>query len=420
MGAGAVRALVVVVEQVVGRVELGSCHLAGEVEMHRPRHAGPQVPEGVGGVLVDPVRGDQPLAVLLHADRRRLLVAALDAALRVIAADGHVAGQDQERGTGGVGGADVHDHVREPRPLGARAGRDLAGDPGEAVGGGAHAALGAAAVGGDALGGDCVDHLVVAGRAEERLEPLVGAGAGEDLGAVHRELGRVGRLAQSARDVVGDRDRPLLAVDGGGPGLVGEQGGGADSGSARSDESAARNGGSLPRPSGLALHGGLGLGRALRFTHCQFSWIGTAPIERWFLRPQLLGTDAAQIVNEIPDLVVVELGLERRHVQAGAELGGAEQIAVGGPESPALGVGEVSGLKVDVLERATVEAVADLAVPQVVGAAALRRGLRVRRGVRGYHDVLRRFAADGRVGLAGRGRGPRQGRATRTSLRGAL
>ena len=248
--------------------------------MHRPRHAGPQVPEGVGGVLVDAVRRDQPLAVLLHADGGRLLVAALDAALRVVAADRHVAGQNQERSAGSVGGADVHDHVREPGSLGARARGDLAGNPGEAVGGGAHAALRAAAVGRDALGGDRVDHLVVAGRAEQRLEPFVGAGAREDLGAVHRELGRVGRLVPGARDVLGNRDRPLLAVDGGGPGLLGEKRGGADTGGTRGaggDEAAARDRGTILRFPDLAFPGGLGLRRALRFAHGRFSLVCTVP-----------------------------------------------------------------------------------------------------------------------------------------------
>ncbi len=168
VGLGPVRALVVVVEQVVGGVEPGPRDLTGEVEVDRPRHAGAQVPEGVGGVLV------------------------------------------------------------------------------EAVGGGAHAALGAAAVGGDALRRDRVDHLVVAGGAEERLEALVGAGAGEHLGAVHRELGRVGGLVSGAGNLLRNADWPILAVGGGGPGLLREQGGCADAGGAGRDEAAPREAGVGP------------------------------------------------------------------------------------------------------------------------------------------------------------------------------
>ena len=275
-GLGAVGALVVVVEQVVRRFEPGPRDLAGEVEVDRSWHAGAQVPEGVGGVLVDPVRGDQPLAVLLQPHGGRLLVAALDAAFRVVAPDRHVARQHEQRRTGGVGGADVHDHVREPRPLGARAGGGLAGDPDEAVGGSAHAALGAAAVGGDALRGDRVDHLVVAGGAEERLEALVGAGPGEDLGAVHRKLGRVRGFVTGAGNLFRNADRPLLAVGGGSPGLLREQGGGAHSGgagSARGDEAAAGDAGICPgggRVRGVLRRRGP-TGRAFRFVHGRFS-----------------------------------------------------------------------------------------------------------------------------------------------------
>ncbi len=172
--------------------------------MHGTRHAGAQVAERVGGVLPHPLGIDQPLAPLLEAFGGGLLVAALDVRLGVVARHRHVRRQHEQRRARRVGRADVHDHVGEAGTLGAGARGDLAGDADEAVGGGAHAAFGAATVGGDALGRDRVDDRVVAGRAEQRREPFLAAGAREHLGAVHRELGGLRGFGARRREVVGD------------------------------------------------------------------------------------------------------------------------------------------------------------------------------------------------------------------------
>ena len=216
LGIGAIARLVVEVLELARVLEPRARHLAGEVEVHRTRHTGAQVAKRVGGVLPHPLGIDQPLAPLLQAFGGGLLIAALDVRLGVVARHRHVRRQHQQRRARRVRRADVHDHVGEAGALGARARGDLAGDADEAVGGGAHAALGATAVGGDALGRDRVDDRVVARRAEQRGQAFLAAGAREHLGAVHRELGGLRRLGARRGEVVRDADGVAGGVGGGG------------------------------------------------------------------------------------------------------------------------------------------------------------------------------------------------------------
>src|SRR5690606_2876743 len=134
--------------------------LGGEVQVHGAGDAGAELAEGVSGVLVDAIGGDEAFAVLLQPLGGGLLVAALDVGLGVVALHGHVAGDEEHRGARGVGRGQGADHQREARAFGAGGGGDLAGDAGEGVRGGGHVPLVASAVAGNPLVGDGGDHRV--------------------------------------------------------------------------------------------------------------------------------------------------------------------------------------------------------------------------------------------------------------------
>ena len=211
---GAVLRLVVEEAQILSAVEALARHLARKVQMNRSRNAGLELAEGIAGIFVHALGVDEALAVLLHALGGRLLVDPLDAVLGVLQPQRHVASQHQQRRARRVGGGDVHDHVREAGPFGARCRHDLAGHAGEAVRSGAHHAFGAAAVAGNALRRDGVDHDVVARGAEQRGQSLGLAGLGEDLCPCHREVGRLGIFREARRHFARDLDVAVASLGG--------------------------------------------------------------------------------------------------------------------------------------------------------------------------------------------------------------
>ena len=201
---GAVARLVVEELELGGVLEAGRGDLGGEVEVHRPRHAAPQLPEGIAGVFVHATRDDQPLAVLLQALGGRLLVARAGCRPRCPPCRSTCCWPAT---SSGVRAALAHAMAQimsvKPGPLGARGDRDLAGDADERVGGVRHRALVPPAEGGNAGRGHGVDDRVVAGAGEERRDALFLAGAGEHLGAGHREVERLRRRGRGGRELGG-------------------------------------------------------------------------------------------------------------------------------------------------------------------------------------------------------------------------
>jgi hypothetical protein len=213
---GAVARLVVIELEVAGILELRRCHFGGEVDVHRLGDAALQLAECIAGVLVHALRVDQPLAVLLQAFGRRLLVAELNARLGVFLVDRHVAGENQQRRSRGIRTRDRADHVGEAGAFGSGADRDLARTADEGVGGVRHRSFVASAVGGDPGRRDRVDDRVVARTGEHRRDALFPACAREDLRAGHRELERRQRGAARGRELRRDADGGCRRIRGGG------------------------------------------------------------------------------------------------------------------------------------------------------------------------------------------------------------
>ena len=213
-GVGAVFRLAVEIAQVLRTFKRTPGDLARKIQMDRTGHAALELPEGVSGVLVDPFRIDQALAVLAHAFRCRLLVNPLDALLGVFQGERHIARKDQQGGAGRVRSRDVHDHVREAWTFRSGCGGHFTGHTGETVGSGAHHALRAAAVAGDPFRGDGVDDRVIARSAEQRRQTLFLARLGEDLGTGHRELGGFGRLREARRHLGRNEDAGVPSLGG--------------------------------------------------------------------------------------------------------------------------------------------------------------------------------------------------------------
>src|SRR5580698_4636950 len=77
-----------------------------KIQMHWPRHASFQMPEGVCGVLMDAIRRDQPLAVFLESFGGGLLIAGLNEVLAIVGSNGYVTRQHQQRRARAMGHCD--------------------------------------------------------------------------------------------------------------------------------------------------------------------------------------------------------------------------------------------------------------------------------------------------------------------------
>src|SRR5262245_63537145 len=92
LGGRSVFGLVVVVLKIGRLFEASASDFRREIEVRRTRDARAQLPKSISAILVNALRVDQPFAVLLQPFSGRLLIAELDARLRVLIGVGHVAG----------------------------------------------------------------------------------------------------------------------------------------------------------------------------------------------------------------------------------------------------------------------------------------------------------------------------------------
>jgi hypothetical protein len=86
--------------------------------MNRTGDPGFQRPERIPRVFGNPSFIHDAFSVFLDAFRRGLLIAALNAPLRIIPTDRHIAGQYQQRASRGVRGRNGADHVGEAGTFG--------------------------------------------------------------------------------------------------------------------------------------------------------------------------------------------------------------------------------------------------------------------------------------------------------------